>query len=876
MDSQGVPKDRSSEQRRRELIEAARRQVEEAQGGWDPSTAMTSVSPIHGDAEASPLDQGSSAFALPPPDSFAGYKLLREIHRGAQGVVYQAIQESMKRKVAIKVMKEGPFAGSADRARFDREVKLLGQLSHPNIVTIHGTGQAAGCHFFVMDYISGQPLDVYMASEVRSVDDTLRLFGKICDAIASAHLRGIIHRDLKPSNIRVDTAGKPYVLDFGLAKSASDADASLMALTGRFLGTPAWASPEQAEGTPNNVDIRSDVYSLGVILYQMLTGRFPYKVTGSTQEVMDRIRKANPIRPRELHHRINDEVETIVLKCLSKEPERRYQSAGNLAQDVQRYLAGEPIEAKRDSLSYVFGKQLRRYKPQATIAASFLLLIIVGLVVTVFFWQQAKTAEQVAISDAERARVAARRAESMSDFMQRILSQGDALSRMGSQTPIRDVVDEAASQVESRLEDEPLVQADVKYVLGAVYRGWDLLDESESLLRDALEIRRQSLAPNDSEVAEVLRSLGITLQKKDGDIRTAEQMFRDALAIEVAHFGEDSVDTDITRQRLAILLSQTDRFDEALPLHRKSLEIRQAAFGADHIKTANPLISLGSLMRRMRRFDEAEAYFEQVRTIYGRTYAPDHARMAILHNNLALLFRDRGSPKEALPHLEKSLEIRVNRWDQDPSGKGHVSVAKAHLNLASVLDLINDFEQAEQHLWSALDIYNEALGVDSNDSARCMSRLAKLLQTIGQPDEAHDLAKQAVEIHQTPPLPPLLDQAASQQVYGEILLAGGDPQAAETHLRQARELLVDAGTPDQVKHAQANGALGACFVALDRLDEAEPMLLKSLRRLQATEGISQRHLVQALSRLTDLYGKLGKAEQVTRYRDMLQDLEAGN
>ncbi|HVP13136.1 MAG TPA: protein kinase [Phycisphaerae bacterium] len=311
--------------------------------------------PRQGDGGAMPY------FSAPPPDSFVGYQIIREIHRGGQGVVYQAVQKSTKRRVAIKVMKEGPFATRSERARFEREVEILGQLNHPNIVTVHDSGQAAGSFYYVMDYISGQPLDVWMAGGPRTIEQTLRLFQKICEAVHTAHLRGIIHRDLKPGNIRIDENGEPHILDFGLAKVARGAEeASLMTMTGQFMGSLPWASPEQAEGRPSKIDIRTDVYSLGVILYQMLTGRFPYEVAGNMRDVLDRIIRAEPVRPSTVRRQIGDEVETIVLKCLSKERERRYGAAGALAEDVRRYLAGEPIQARRDSVIYIAWVRMRQ------------------------------------------------------------------------------------------------------------------------------------------------------------------------------------------------------------------------------------------------------------------------------------------------------------------------------------------------------------------------------------------------------------------------------------------------------------------------------------------------------------------------------------
>jgi len=351
----------------------------------------------------------ASSHAAPPPiplDQFPGYEIIKELHRGGQGVVYQAIQKSTKRKVAIKVVKEGPFAGSHERARFEREVHILGQLQHPNVVRIHDSGEVAGQFFYVMDYVSGQGLDGYMKSRPGGrlgVDETLKLFGQICSAVSSAHLKGVIHRDLKPSNIRIDQSGAPIVLDFGLAKvmgsEGSDLDHSpVMTMTGQFVGSLPWASPEQAEGAPEKLDIRTDVYSLGVILYQMLTGKFPYEVVGNMRDVLDNILRAEPARPSTIRKQIDDEVETIVLKCLSKERDRRYQSAGELWRDVERYLIGEPIEAKRDSGWYVISKTLRRYKAPVSVAVAFVGLSVVSAIGLGVLYQQKAAAESDALN----------------------------------------------------------------------------------------------------------------------------------------------------------------------------------------------------------------------------------------------------------------------------------------------------------------------------------------------------------------------------------------------------------------------------------------------------------------------------------------------
>jgi WD40 repeat protein/tRNA A-37 threonylcarbamoyl transferase component Bud32 len=366
----------------RELIESAGRELDGA--------SVATGSALHLPAGA-PLPDCLKDELEVTADSIPGYSIVGEIHRGGQGVVYQAVQKTTRRKVAIKVMREGPFAGKHDKARFEREVQVLAAVKHPNIVAIHESGTAAGSFYFVMDYVSGQPLDVYMAAAQRSVRGTLALFRKICEAVNAAHLRGVIHRDLKPGNIRIDPEGEPQILDFGLAKVAAGemaGETPTMTVTGQFVGSMPWASPEQAEGMPSKIDIRTDVYSLGVVLYQMLTGKFPYDVVGGFREVLDRIMTVPPVRPRMLRKDIDDEVETIVLKALAKERERRYQSAGELARDVGHYLAGEPIEAKRDSSWYLLRKNLYRHRAPVAVGAGFVLLLAAGLVASLTLWQR--------------------------------------------------------------------------------------------------------------------------------------------------------------------------------------------------------------------------------------------------------------------------------------------------------------------------------------------------------------------------------------------------------------------------------------------------------------------------------------------------------
>ena len=341
-----------------------------------------------GDFSAEPTEPEPS---LPPSHAIEGYVIQEEVARGGMGVVYKAVQESTNRVVALKVMLEGPFSSTAARRRFQREVELAATLEHPNIVPIFDSGQQDDHRFFAMQYVDGAPLNRYLEAKTFSVRQRLELFRQICSAVNYAHLRGVIHRDLKPSNVMVDGRGHPYVLDFGLAKVTMDEQAgpcagrpngspgdvrhALVSLTGQVLGTLPYMSPEQVSGRPLEVDVRTDVYSLGVILFEMLTDGFPYEVGGSLSQTLHNITEASPrslaglTKDRPNHRRVDRELEAIVLTTLAKEKERRYQNVGALAADIERYLRGEAIEARRDSRLYVLRKALSRYRAYVVAAA---------------------------------------------------------------------------------------------------------------------------------------------------------------------------------------------------------------------------------------------------------------------------------------------------------------------------------------------------------------------------------------------------------------------------------------------------------------------------------------------------------------------------
>lgn len=787
-----------------------------------------------------------------PVDAIRGYEILREIHRGGQGVVYQAIQTSTRRTVAIKVLREGPFAGEQDRNRFERETAILAQLSHPHIVGIIDRGVESGCYYFIMDFVDGASLERYADAENLDIRSRLRLFTEVCEAVNFAHLRGIIHRDLKPGNILIDTNGRPRILDFGLAKSTDGEAASFgsQTLTGQFVGSLPWASPEQVQGDAAQIDTRTDVYSLGVMLYHLLTGTFPYRVAGSMRDVLDNIVRAEPPAPSSVvgrgaitsgsgrPERLDRDLDAIVLKCLGKDREGRYQTAGELARDIRRYLAGEPVEARRQGTWYVVGKSLKRHRVAAAVSAGFLVLVLAASVVSLALWRMAVRERDEAVAAQRRADLEAAKSIQIARFAQDMLSgidpatAGDLDKRL-----MRLVLDDAAARVERELAGQPAVEASIRRTIGLSYQAIGEWPSAARQLEKSLELFRAAASEMDPETLGVLNDLGM-LYKEQGRLPDAQAACEKAIEGRTLLLGPEHRDTLISRSNLAEVLKEQGNPLEAEALNRIVLEARTRTLGPEHPDTLTSLNNLAIDLQMLQRTDEAEAILRKVIEVESRVKGPTHPESMRTVNNLAIILQYTGRLEEAENILREGVALR-----ERVLGKDHPDTLRSLGTLAETIRRKGDLPEAEKMFRHVIDEYRRVLGSAHPTVALHIYTLANIVATRGDLPGAEPLFREALEICRTSLPPSHLQTGHSKLGLAACMLKLKKFSEAEELLLEVQKLFEGNPEVDRYWHQ----SLAVCFMNLygDRYKEspnnadAEKTAYWRERAIQLTPPTSQ-------------------------------------
>jgi serine/threonine protein kinase len=838
------------------------------------------------------------------------YRLLQNLGEGGMGAVYLAEQEEpVRRRVALKVIKPG-MDSALVLARFEAERQALALMDHPNIAKVLDAGTtASGRPYFVMELVKGVPITRYCDEQRLTPRERLALFVPVCQAVQHAHHKGVIHRDLKPSNVIValyDGRPVPKVIDFGVAKALYQrlTERTLFTEVGQVVGTLEYMSPEQAELNNLDIDTRSDVYSLGVILYELLTGSPPFtarQLRGAAfTEMLRMIREVEPpkpstrlsgseelpaiaakrkLEPKRLTRLVCGELDWVAMKALEKDRARRYETADGLARDLERYLADEPVLAGPPGAGYRLRKFLRRHKAPALAAALVVLALLAGVVVST--WQAARAirAEGETGVERDKARDAARQARAAEAeakavtmfFTDTVLSAARPHSDrggLGKDVTVREALDAAAPKIEERFRGQPRAEAAARHALGVTYRLLGQYGKARPHLERAVELRLRLLGEEDRDTFDSMNSLAVVLQDLG---RTAESVALERRLVEVNRrvMGEEHADTLLTLSNLAVSLRHQGEVAEAEALMRRALEAERRVLGEEHIYTLTAMNNLALLLGNKQDWAEAEPLARRALEVHRRVRGAEHPHtLAAMFTRATLLHQqDRWDEAEPLYRQTWKAQCRV-------LGEEHPDTLRTVVGLATLLQERHQYADAEALHRQALEGRRRALGADHPDTIDSMSRLTPVLIDQGKFDKAEPLCREALADRRKTLPPGHRDTAYALVMLGQVLTATGRPEEAELLLREATDIYRQIWPEGDWRAANAQSLLGACLVAQRRYAAAEPLLLDAhevLQRREATIPRSYREirLTDARKRLVQLYESWDKPEKANEWRAKL-------
>ena len=687
------------------------------------------------------------------------YKILEKLGSGGMGVVFLAEQiEPVQRRVALKLIKLGMDTREIV-ARFETERQALAVMDHPNIARVFDAGATeTGRPFFVMEFARGIPITDYCDLHKLSTQERLRLFVGVCQAVQHAHQKGIIHRDLKPSNILIviqDDRPMPKIIDFGIAKAIDRrlARHTLFTEQGQLIGTPEYMSPEQAEMSGLDIDTRSDVYSLGVILYELLVGAQPLDAGELAYarfwEIQKIIRETDPPKastrlntlkeaqveiaakrgtdPGSLLRLLRGDLDWITMKAMAKDRTHRYSTASELAADLERYLKNEPVTAGPPSAVYRIGKYIRRHKLGVAAAAVVLLAAVIGSAGIIIGYMRAVQTEKVAVEEATTAKT-------VSNFLVELFHISDPGQSKGETITAREILDTGAERIETELEGQPAVKARLMMTMGVVYGNLGLYPQAQAMLEKALQLRRSVYGSNDLNVADTLHHLGIVYDSQ-GQYKAAASVFRESLEIRKKRLAPDDLAIAQSLNSLAIVYHNQEQFEKAEPLLEESLAIKEKMDPQDDLDLANTLVNLSVLKNSQKKFKEGEEYLKRALAISEKKLANDDPNLtATILNNLSSLLESQGRISEAEPLSLRSLAI----WEK-LLGPDHPDVGIAVHNLANLYRNMGRYEKAEPLYLRSLAIWEKSLSPDHPYIGISLRERANLYRDTGRFTEAEPL-----------------------------------------------------------------------------------------------------------------------------------------
>ncbi|MCP3920394.1 MAG: serine/threonine protein kinase [bacterium] len=797
------------------------------------------------------------------------YRFLYEVGRGGQGRVYLAQDEHLGRQVAIKLLTTFSAFSSELRERFLREAQIASRLDHPGICTVYGTGEEAGAPYIVMRHVQGETLaaKIARATDSESSVSCVRLGSQIQDspsasrsptesasnavqrrgraeiaqlfeyaarALHVAHEAGIVHRDIKPSNIMVTPEGQPVLLDFGLAVDLEGEQATLTR-TGDIFGTPAYMSPEQISPALGRPDRRTDVYSLGVSLYECLTLVRP--LNAPTREgLYHAILKEEPLDPRRHNRALSRDLAVIVTTAMDKDPDRRYATAEDLAEDLRRLREHQPIRARPPSLAYRAQRFAGRHLVVVLSAAVLFLGLASATVVVSVDLVRTRRAEAEASAQGEAAHLARVEAEANAvkaqreaavskaamDFLQRTLSSADPRHEKGPDYTVREALVEAAKSVEESFADQPEVEAAIRNTIGATYVSLAMLEQAGPHLRAALEIRRRLHDEDHLDLAESLFHLGALLLQ-EGENEDARQLISDALAMQRRLHGDESQIVTQVMRSLGICLRELQDLSAAESLLSETLAMDRRIDGGKHGGVIQSLNELAYVKMMRGENDKCRQLLGEALDLTRESIGEDSLPFARQAANMAAICTAMGDLAEAEPLVRKAIAIRLAKLDED-----HPEVAGARIGLGRLLEAKGDFA-------GAAAVHREALASDRR-------RLPA-----GHPYLAGDLINLAA-----------------------TLAGSGEHSAAEAACREALEIQVSHGRDEHPRTLTAMSALGNCLMSQGRLDEAEPLLRDSLNLRGRVLGEESPTVLQGRADLALLLHRQGERTEAEKlFRDTL-------
>jgi len=782
----------------------------------------------------------ASVRANDAPTRIAGYDIVEVLGRGGMGVVYRARQTNPSRDVALKVVH--PYVTSATLSRrVEFEAQVLARLQHPGIAQIFeaGADQLDGrpLSFFAMELIEGLPIDKFVKKNNLATRDRLRLLIRVCDAVHHAHQKGVIHRDLKPANILVTNSGQPKILDFGIAR-VTDADihtTTLKTNVGQLLGTIAYMSPEQVTGNPADIDTRSDVYALGVLGYQLLTGNLPYDLDNkSVPDAAQIIRDIDPTMLGTLDRDFRGDVETIVGKALEKDKERRYASVAEFAADIRRHLNNEPIAARRPSMMYQLGKFAHRNKALVGGLSAVIVLLVISVIVTSTLYIRAERARidarterdaavkaQSELAEANTALEAeTSKLETVNHFLGRMIESANPLSELGyasKDITVLEMIDNETKNIDKSFKGQPAMEAALRTSLGAINSGLGRYAQAEEQYRKALDLHWKT-GGFDRDTARAVRDFAAILART-GRLEEAINWFRKALAINLKTSGEDSFDTAMTESRLGYALVQAGRVDEADPMIQAAIDKFRRHAPPDQIDNLyRALTLLGKIHSARGEYDMAEKLYREALAGYREFYGDLHATIASGTNNVAQMCMRRDDMEGAEAGYKEAAEII-----RKVAGEDHPMLGTFLNNLGYVQDVRGESTAAIATYREALRIIEKAYGRNHREYISTLYNLTFPLYDSGAIEEAMEAYRTIADFRRVEKGPDN-ERTLIAEFYWAMCKADlGEPDIAEPTMRRVFDKFRETRPQDDIYTQKTCGVMIEFYDKHGRKDEADKL-----------------------------------------------------